>query len=73
MQSNLLTMTASACLALIFLTSSPANSITITMPASVRQATDALELTEAVHCRSYPHRHRHGQRWSRGCRVGAGG
>ena len=71
MQSNLLTMTASACLALIFLASSPANSITITMPASVRQATDALELTEAVHCRSYPHRHRHGQRWSRGCRVGA--
>ena len=60
MQSNLLTVTASACLAVIFFTTSPANSITITTPANIRQATDALDLTEAVHCRSYPHRHRHG-------------
>lgn len=71
MRSLLLTVTASAGLALIFLATSPASSITITMPAGVRQAVDALDLTEAVHCRRYPHRHRHGHRWSRGCRVGA--
>jgi hypothetical protein len=37
----------------------------------IRQAADALDLTEAVHCRKYPHRHRHGHGWSRGCSVGA--
>lgn len=40
-------------------------------PAGIQQAADALDLTEAVHCRKYSHRHRHGHRWSRGCRVGA--
>jgi hypothetical protein len=71
MRSLLLTMTASAGLGLIFFATSPANSITITTPAGVRQVADGLDLTEAVHCRRYPHRHRHGHRWSRGCRVGA--
>jgi hypothetical protein len=72
MQSNLLTMTASAGLALIFLTTLPANSITIaTSLVGVQQASDALELTEAVHCRTYPHRHRRGHGWSHGCRVEA--
>jgi hypothetical protein len=69
MRPFLLTMTASAGL-VIFLTTSPANSITITAPAGIRQAADALDLTEAVHCRKNPHRHRHGHGWSRGCRVG---
>ena len=68
MRPPLLTMTASVGL-VIFLTTSPANSITISAPAGIRQAADALDLTEAVHCRKYSHRHRHG--WSRGCRVGA--
>jgi hypothetical protein len=71
MRSHFLTVTASAALALISLTASPANSITITTPAGVRQATDALQLSEAVHCRGYSHRHKHGHRWSRGCDVGA--
>ena len=67
MRSHILTMTAGAGLVLIFLTTSPANSIPVTTPAGVRQATDALDLTEAVHCRRYSHRHRNGHRWSRGC------
>ena len=71
MRSHLLIVTASAGLALISLTASPANSITITTPAGVRQATDAMHLSEAVHCRGYPHRHKHGHHWSRGCGVGA--
>ena len=70
MRPLLLTMTASVGL-VIFLTTSPANSITISAPAGIRQAADALDLTEAVHCRKYSHRHRHGHGWSRGCRVGA--
>ena len=71
MRSHLLTVTAGAGLALIFLTASPANSITITTLASVRQAADAQRLIDAVHCRRYPHRHKNGHRWSRGCAVGA--
>jgi hypothetical protein len=71
MRSHLLTVAASAGLALISLTASPANSITITTPAGVRQATDALQLSEAVHCRGYAHRHKHGHRWSNGCGIGA--
>jgi hypothetical protein len=70
MRSNLSTVTAMAGLVLICLTTSPASSITITTPAGVLQGIDSLELSEAVHCRRYPHRHRHGHRWSRGCRVG---
>jgi hypothetical protein len=70
MRPLLLTMTASAGL-VIFLTTSPANSITITAPAGIRQVADALDLTEAVHCRKYSHRHRHGHGWSRGCSGGA--
>jgi hypothetical protein len=71
MRSVLLAVTAGAGLGLIFLTTFPANSITITTPAAVRQAADALDLTEAVHCRRYAHRHRRGHRWSRGCRSEA--
>jgi hypothetical protein len=69
MRTFLLTVTASAGLALILLATSPANSITITTPAGARQATDELDLTEAVHCRRYPHRHRRGHGWSRGCQA----
>jgi hypothetical protein len=71
MRSHLLTMTASVGLALVFLTTCPAHSITITTPAGVRQATNASDLTEVVHCRRYSHRHRNGHRWSRGCEVKA--
>ena len=69
MRSHLLTVAASAGLAAILLTISPANAITVTTPASIRPAADALDLTEAVHCRRYSHRHRHGHRWGRGCGV----
>jgi hypothetical protein len=69
MCSLVLSVTASAGLALIFVTTSPANSITITTPAGAQQAADALDLTEAVHCRRYAHRHRRGHGWSRGCRA----
>jgi hypothetical protein len=72
MQSNLLAMTASASLALMFLTTLPVNSINIaTSLVGVQQASDALELTEAVHCRTYPHRHRREHGRSHGCRVEA--
>jgi len=70
MRPILLTMTASVGLVIV-LTTSPANSITISAPAGIRQAADALDLTEAVHCRKYSHRHRYGHGWSRGCRVAA--
>jgi hypothetical protein len=69
MCSFLLTVPASAGLALILLATSPANSITITTPAGARLAVDELDLTEAVHCRRYPHRHRRGHGWSRGCQA----
>jgi hypothetical protein len=68
MRSLLLTLTAGAGLGLIVFTTSPANSITITTPAGIRQVADTLDLAEAVHCRKYSHRHKHGHGWSRGCR-----
>ena len=70
MRSLLLTMTVGAGLGLIFLTF-PVNAITITTPAGVRSAADALDLSEAVHCRKYSHRHKRGHGWSRGCRAKA--
>jgi hypothetical protein len=69
MRSYLLTMTAGAGLALILLGTSPASSITLTAPSGARQATDPLDVIEAVHCRRYSHRHRKGHRWGRGCAV----
>lgn len=51
--------------ALILLAASPAGAIGLATPLGVRQAADALNLTEVVHCRKYAHRH--GNRWSRGC------
>jgi hypothetical protein len=67
MRSFLLTVAASA--GLILLATSPANSINIATPTGVRQASDALALTEAVHCRRYLHSHRSGHGRSRGCSV----
>jgi hypothetical protein len=69
MHPLLLTVAAGAGLGLIVLTTSPADSITITTPTAVRQTADALALTEAVHCRRYLHWHRNGHGWSRGCSV----
>jgi hypothetical protein len=71
MRSLLLKVAASAGLGLILLTTTPANSITITTPAGVRQAADGLDLAEAVHCRKYSHRHKRGHGWGRGCRAKA--
>lgn len=71
MRSHLLTVTAGAGLALIFLTASPANAITITTSAGLRQAADALQLSEDVHCRGYLHRHKQGHGRSHGCGVAA--
>ena len=51
MRLLLLTVTASAGLALIFLPTFPSTPITVTTPASVRWAADALDLTEVVHGR----------------------
>jgi hypothetical protein len=68
MRSPLLTIIATV-LGLIFLSTFPANSITVTTPAGVGQAADVLDLTGAVHCRRYSHRHRRGHGWSRGCRA----
>jgi hypothetical protein len=60
-------VTASAGLGLIFLTTPPANAIVIAPTAGIRHAADALDLTEAVHCRKYSHRHKRGHRSGRGC------
>jgi hypothetical protein len=68
MRSLLLTVIATG-VGLVFLSTSPANSITVTTPAGVGLAADALDSAEAVHCRRYSHRHRRGHGWSRGCRA----
>jgi hypothetical protein len=68
---SLLLSVAGAAIGLILLATPPAGSITLTTPAGVRPAADALDLTEAVHCRKYAHRHKRGHGWSRGCRVRA--
>ena len=75
MRAPVLTAIATG-LGVIFLTTFPANSITVTTPAGVGQAADVLDPTEAVHCRKYSHRHRRGHGWGRGCRAaprGSGG
>jgi hypothetical protein len=73
MRSLLLTATTGASLGLLILTISPANSITIASRTGVRQTADALDISTAVHCRTYAHQHKHGHRWGRGCRVTARG
>jgi hypothetical protein len=67
MRSHLLGMAAGAGLGLIFLGTSPAGAITVATPTGLRQAADALGLTDTVHCRRYLHRHRNEQGRSRGC------
>jgi hypothetical protein len=67
MRSFLLTLAAST--GLILLATSPANSVTFATPTGLRQASDALDLTEAVHCRRYLHSHRRGHGRGRGCDV----
>ena len=71
MLSPLLRAAASAGLALVLFSTSPASAITIVTPAGIRQAADTLNLTEAVHCRRYLHRHKQGYPLSRGCGGGA--
>jgi hypothetical protein len=69
MRSHLFSLSGSAALALILLAISPADAITITAPAEVRRASAALDMTEAVHCRDYVHRHKHGHARGLGCDV----
>jgi hypothetical protein len=69
MRSRLLTATTGTVLGVLMLTVSPANSMTLASPTAVRDAADALDNSEAVHCRKYAHQHKHGHRWGRGCRV----
>lgn len=69
MRSLLLGVAAGAGLGLVCLATSPANSMTIARPTDVRQAVDALNLTEAVHCRRYLHSHKNERGRSRGCGV----
>ena len=66
MRTLLQTVAAATGLGLIILATSPANAINLATSLGVRQAADALDLTQAVHCRKYAHKH--GHRWSRGCR-----
>jgi hypothetical protein len=70
MRSLLLTLASGVCLTL---TISPASSMATAAPAGLLPATQALALTEAIHCRRYPHWHANERRWSRGCGVGAVG
>jgi hypothetical protein len=58
---------AAAGLSLILLSTPRANAMTTSSPAGLRAGLEAIDLTEAVHCRRYPHRHRYGHRWGRGC------
>jgi hypothetical protein len=67
MRSLLRFVATSAGLGLILLAMSPAGAITLATPAAVRAAADTLVLTEAVHCRSYPHLHTGGHGWGFGC------
>lgn len=71
MRSFFVAVAASAGLGAIVLTTVPANSISLTAPSGIRQAADELQLTEAVHCRRYAHRHRRGHGWGSGCRARA--
>ncbi len=68
MPTLLQTLSTAAGLGLSILAACPANAINLAMPLGARQAADALDLTQAVHCRRYAHRH--GSHWGRGCDGG---
>src|SRR5262249_20829473 len=53
-----------------FVGSSGAIAMTSTSPAGVRVATEAMDSTALVHCRSYRHWHPWEHRWTHGCRGG---
>jgi hypothetical protein len=72
MRPFLLTVATGTSLGLSLLTTSPGNSMTIAAPMGLRPAVQALALTEAVHCRRYPHWHAKGHRWGRGCTLDVG-
>jgi hypothetical protein len=67
MRRYLLSPAGSAGLALILLAIFPAGAMPIAAPAAALRAAAALDLTEAVHCRKYVHRHRRGHARGRGC------
>jgi len=67
MCSLLRTVPAAAGLGLILLATSPAGAVTLATPAGLRAAADTLGVVDAVHCRRYPHRHKDGHGWGRGC------
>jgi hypothetical protein len=50
-----------------------ANAMTNTSPAAVRLATEAVDVSESVHCRPYRHWHAWEHRWTHGCHGGAVG
>ena len=54
-----------------FVGSSGAIAMTSTSPAGVRVATEAMDSTALVHCRSYRHWHPWEHRWTHGCHGGA--
>jgi len=62
-----LAIAAMATLSIGGLAIDPVAAMTLPAPAGLADARDAVNLTEDVHCRRYPHWHRWG--YSRGCRV----
>ena len=60
-------LAAAAGLSLILLNTPRAEAMTTSSPAGLLAGLEAIDLTETVHCRRYPHRHRYGHRWGRGC------
>ncbi len=70
MRPSSIVVAAIAGLSILYIGSSRTDAMTTTSPAGLRLAAEVLDPTESVHCRRYFHRHRHGHRWSRGCRVG---
>jgi hypothetical protein len=69
MRLLMLRVAAGAGLGVIVFATTSANAITTAAPAGVRHSANALHLTDLVHCRRYPHRHKNGPRWGRGCGV----
>src|SRR5262245_45970374 len=73
MRVHPLTIAAGAGLAVTILATSLGNAFTISAPAGMRQAAAPLDLSQAVHCRRYAHRHGNRRGLSRGCSIEARG
>jgi hypothetical protein len=72
MRASSFVFAAVAGVAVGFLGTPGANAMTGTSPAGVKVATEAMDTSALVHCRSYRHWHRWEHRWTHGCHGGVG-